>query len=60
MAEEAKKTVKKEKIPRVAMPEQEPAVRALPSIECQAVMFWGVWYSKACNVPARLQVAEAP
>jgi hypothetical protein len=28
MAEEAKKKVKKEKIPRVSMPEQEPAVRA--------------------------------
>jgi len=33
MAEEAKKKVKKEKIPRVSMPEQEPAVRAKNFLE---------------------------
>ena len=33
MAEEAQKKVKKEKIPRVSMPEQEPAVRARNFLE---------------------------
>jgi hypothetical protein len=33
MAEEAKKKVKKEKIPRLPMPEQEPAVRARNFLE---------------------------
>ena len=33
MAEDAKKKVKKEKIPRVSMPEQEPAVRAKNFLE---------------------------
>ena len=33
MAEEVKKKVKKEKIPRVAMPEQEPEVRARNFLE---------------------------